>query len=131
ARGVLKSVDQWIMFANKILALMHGLNKSIPASVEGIATALAGIFKGKGGANATGWGSLDTFFNGATKSIESGGAKAAAAAAKAAGAITGILGGIGTFMGTRHQGLATGVLGGAMAGATTGASIGMLFGPHG
>lgn len=117
ARGVLKTVNDWATFANRILKMMHDLNSQIPDSLGGLIVSAAGVFK--------------KIFGGVQKEQAAGQKLSIDAATKWAGAITGVIGGVSTFMGTRHQGLAQGMLGGAMAGAQTGASIGMMFGPHG
>lgn len=99
ARGVIKTVDQWVVFADKVLAVLHRLNITAVGSVGELVEKILGMFKGLSG----NIGSI-------------------------MGGLGGIVGGVGTFVGTRHQGLATGVLGGAASGFMTGAGIGLMIG---
>jgi len=113
ARGVLKTAETWVAFAQKVLAQMHSLNSDIPATLGGLVVSVAGVFKKIFGSVK---GEQD---KGQQASIDS--------ANKWAARIGAVVSGVSTFVSTRHQGTAQGVLGGVMAGAT----IGAMFGPVG
>lgn len=46
ARSVLKTVETWIQFADKVLAVLHRMNSDIPASLADLANKVVGIFHG-------------------------------------------------------------------------------------
>jgi phage-related minor tail protein len=84
ARGVLKTVDQWLTFANRVLGILSKLSGDIPSSLGGLISKIGGIFKG--GADAT-VGSVGVIKN-AVESIGGSAAKAATQAAQGLGSIS-------------------------------------------
>jgi hypothetical protein len=46
ARGILKTVDQWIVFFDRVLQLAHRFSSSFPESVEMAISKIVGLFKG-------------------------------------------------------------------------------------
>ena len=112
ARGILKTADTWIKFADSVLASMNKLNRDIPATLGELVVSMGQMFK--------------KIFKSANDAQKQGESESEDGASKWAARITGIINGAVMYMSTRHQGLAKGILGGAMAGMTAGAAFGPI-----
>lgn len=137
ARKVESTISTWIGFFDRILALVHRFNSSIPESIEAAVQKIAGVFQKhtqviSDAAKQVGTTldqtakSADTSLHEIGHSLDESGSKAEGAAGKWVAAIGSIIGALTTFIGTRGQGKLIGVLGGAAAGAQIGALFGGL-----
>jgi hypothetical protein len=125
ARKVVSTVDQWINFADRVLAILHRMNEKIPESMGGMIESVIGIFKKSKPQMQS---ATEDWAGDLLKMSEGGASDAGDASGK--GFAEGFLGklglitsGLATFFGSRGQGKVAGVIGGAMAGAQIGTAI--------
>src|SRR5215813_3388852 len=128
ARGVLRSVNDWIAFANSILAVLNKVfGSSIPDSLAGMLTKIVNIFhKAKDTQKESIDDMLANYEDWAVKGTDSAN-KAATGISGAVGKIAGALSGLGLIISGMHQG----GLGGGLQGALGGLMTGAIFGPIG
>lgn len=132
ARGVLRTVDQWVAFADKVLAILSRLTKgAIPANLEGLVIKIADIFKKSNtqivGATEMTQDQIQKAAKAASQgmgemaaSSEQSSSRIAQAIGKIGAAIASVAGLVGSFK-------SGSILGGAASGAGLGAIIGGLF----
>jgi len=141
ARGVLRTIDQWVQFGDKVLAVLHRLNSNIPASIGGIVEKIAGMFKKSSQAADTWsediWTSLEkmskvggTAVDGLSEKSEKGGSTMSKAFGTAAAAFQGFITGlsVGSATGSKAIGALVGGVTGALQGFAAGGPIGAVIG---
>lgn len=148
ARKILSTVDQWVQFANKVLAVLNRMNSSIPGSIGDIVTKITGIFKKTTDTAKTASEDWAGYLNDMSETTEGCFGKIEGSAKKGmAGFLDTIKGGLGfatglfgSFMtglgvanssGSKTKGAIMGGLTGALSGAATGAAWGAAGGPIG
>jgi tape measure domain-containing protein len=145
AKKIVSTVDQWVQFANKVLAVLNRLDSDIPGSIGGIFQTLTGLFKKTQTAATSSIESISGVIKNASEdwagTLEKLSTGKLGSAAGNAGTTTGtnfasgflsklglIGSGITTFFGTRGKGDAIGLAGAIAAGAQIGGAFGGGFG---
>jgi TP901 family phage tail tape measure protein len=141
ASAVLRSADQWILFGDRVLGVLHRLDSTIPGSVSDIAEKIAGIFKSttqQVHVSATGQIDAIGMINDALKKDanqwqawnedigKQTGTAAQTTQANAAKIVT-ALASVGGLIASFQQGGVSGTIGGAASGFGLGSIIGGLF----
>ena len=145
ARGVLSTVDTWIQFADRVLAVLHRINSSIPGSIEDMISVITGgmtkaqktveaVLDDIFGPVIKNASTLDTILDevfGPAEGIGSAMNTQAGQVERSSSRMVNAISAIGTaaaFAGAAIGGRTGAVLSGAGAGASLGAQIGFVFG---